>query len=353
MSCMEFEGLHTVDTVLTADCIELCPFDQTKFVSGTYQLNTETQERDGSITLYQTSENGAELEELNKVEMMGIFDIKWARNSQHVGIARADAALCVMKPNESITELEIMAEGHVDSDPKTLSLDWGHDDWSNLIATSYSDGTLATWELTDGGLEKTQQWNAHKLFVGCPAEAWITCFKKTDRNVLFSGADDCIMKAWDLRCTMRPTMQNKEHAAGVCSMQFHPNKEHMMVTGSYDHYVRLWDDRNMTEPLSSIDTEGGVWRLKWHPYHDDLLLTACMRGGAQVFSVGFEESSEISLLVKNMEHGSESLTYGADWIRPCENEKAEEKEDESIKQSHLVGTCSFYNKEMRVWKFEN
>ena len=69
---------------------------------------------------------------------------------------------------------------------------------------------------------------------------------------------------------------------GVCSMQHHRSLEHVLLTGSFDETILLWDTRQITRPLASHNVGGGVWRLQWHPQDEQRLL---------VFAVNVKQTS--------------------------------------------------------------
>ena len=62
------------------------------------------------------------------------------------------------------------------------------------------------------------------------------------------------MKLWDLRAAASPIAIVKRHNAGVTSAQWHPRLEHVFASGSYDEFVRIWDDRMLVKPLLEIHT---------------------------------------------------------------------------------------------------
>lgn len=63
------------------------------------------------------------------------------------------------------------------------------------ICASGSTGKLYVAAVTECSLQKLTECKAHDM------EAWIAAFDKYNANVIFTGADDCKLKLWDLRST--------------------------------------------------------------------------------------------------------------------------------------------------------
>eukprot|EP00804_Cyclotella_cryptica_P002507 CCRYP_018444-RB/>CCRYP_018444-RB protein AED:0.05 eAED:0.05 QI:27/1/1/1/0.5/0.2/5/1824/463 len=255
-----------------------------------------------------------------------------------------------------------------------LSLAWddcttdNNDNTSDLIVSSYSDGTLALHEVsysTDSNDDKgmpqptvireSQRWDAHSMF-GCPSEVWTCSFLRGDANVVMSGADDCSLKLWDIRQTTKPThkISSEEFEAGVTAISSHPAVNYIFAAGSYDEYVRVYDSRMTREPLGKVHVGGGVWRIKWHPLSGkdegrgyNKLLVAAMHGGCRVVDChGFsrqevdgDNRGGISAEIVSSFTAHESMAYGADWI--CFHEPSDCRE--------AAASCSFYDRQVFLW----
>ena len=254
---------------------------------------------------------------------------------------------------------------------------WGSDcvtPASSRLAVVGADGGLRVVEVTEtGDLRVTQEAEtAHDL------EAWAVSFASRDafhgsgRDVVFSGADDAKLKAWDARRGLdAPAMRfcdGKTHGAGVTCVAPSPHDPHVLATGSYDDVVRLWDARAARKPLAvaSVSLGGGSWRARWHP-RARRLAVAAMDGGAVVLDWDGEErftkpldggedkkrdgtrredgSSEIAaggLRVSCAYDGHASIAYGADWGWRGAGEGSAAAPD-------VVVSCSFYDKGLHVW----
>jgi diphthamide biosynthesis protein 7 len=97
---------------------------------------------------------------------------------------------------------------------------------------------------------------------------------------VYSGADDGLLKMWDLRVGVeRPMLTNRSHGSGVV---FISQKGDKLLSGSYDECLRMWDERSLTVPLREVNVGGGVWAVE--RCLDGRLLVAAMYGGWHVLT---------------------------------------------------------------------
>ncbi|XP_057688432.1 diphthine methyltransferase isoform X1 [Corythoichthys intestinalis] len=326
-------SLQVFDTELSADTVEWCPVPHRHgfLVCGTYQLQKGKGEEDGAPTrtgrlyLFEYQHKGLTsppLTELQHMDTAAILDLKWCHvpisGMVVLGLAAATGELqlyTLSDCQEGGSNLQALSSVELGGDQLALSLDWstGRLDSSSDVRVVCSDsaGRVSVLSLDDGALTTLSQWKAHDF------EAWISAFSYWDTQLVYSGGDDCKLKGWDLRISpSSPTFISKRHSMGVCSIHSNPHREHILATGSYDETVLLWDGRNMRQPFSESLLGGGVWRLKWHPTHEHLLLAACMHNDFHILHCQQTmESNKGACPVVASYILHNSLAYGADWSR--------------------------------------
>ncbi|XP_018613744.1 diphthine methyltransferase isoform X2 [Scleropages formosus] len=349
-------NLQVLDTELSADAVEWCPLSQWHNVlaCGTYQLvktpdgvdaQSPMASRVGRLYLYQFHQEGPlcpPLTEIQRIDTPAILDIKWCHvpvlERPLLGMATACGELRLWRltdSEEGRCGLELVSCEEVGPERLALSLDWstGRGDSTDArVVTSDSAGCVSVLSLGETSLNLLSQWKAHDF------EAWISAFSYWDTQLVYSGGDDCKLKGWDLRMgTSCPTFTSKRHSMGVCSVHSNPHREHVLATGSYDEHVLLWDGRNLRQPLSETPLGGGVWRLKWHPSHEHLLLAACMHNDFHILHCQqtLGGGGVCPVLASYILHNS--LAYGADWSRlslegplPCSSQDGVESAGAAI-----------------------
>ncbi|XP_003974570.1 diphthine methyltransferase [Takifugu rubripes] len=334
--------LHVFDTELNADTVEWCPQSPHNniLVCGTYQLAGSVEEPDaapsriGRLYLFRFQSSDTPLTELQRLDTSAILDLKWCHvpiSEQTVlGMAAATGELhlyMLSENEEGNCYLQPLSNQEVGKECLLLSLDWstGRKDCSEVkLVCSDSAGCVNVLSMCEGTLMPLSQWKAHDF------EAWISAFSYWDTQLIYSGGDDCKLKGWDLRMDpSHPTFTSKEHTMGVCSIHSSPIREHILATGSYDEQVLLWDGRNMRKPFGHSLMGGGVWRLKWHPTNQSLLLAACMHNNFKILNCqsAFESPGMTCPIVASYDLHS-SLAYGADWCHMSLDSKGPSPEAE-------------------------
>nr|XP_012375679.1 diphthine methyltransferase isoform X2 [Dasypus novemcinctus] len=263
--------LQVVDTEYTADSVEWCPLEGCRrlLACGTYQLRRAEEGKKSNYTLQRLSS-------LALGEQCLALSLDWSTGK----VGRASGQPLKVISSDSKGQLHLLAVSE-----------------------------------TGPRLQAVATWPAHRF------EAWIAAFNYWQTEIVYSGGDDGLLKGWDTRMAPdMPLFTSERHTMGVCSIHSSPHQEHVLATGSYDEHVLLWDTRHMQQPFADAHVQGGVWRLKWHPFHRHLLLAACMHNGFKILSCHKSEKQEVNIVSSFMWHNS--LAYGADWswfsLRPLQ-----------------------------------
>ncbi|XP_068631875.1 diphthine methyltransferase isoform X1 [Battus philenor] len=327
------------NTEYSADSVEWCPLERHSnvLVCGTYQLDKkdegqqdQKQKRLGRIYLFTVDRNTKELHPIQTIETSGILDQKWCHHTildyPVLGVVTSEGLVQLYRLYESEDSycLKLWCEASVGRSVLALSLDWSSDKTSGVVprlVVSDSAGAVTVLEVAGDSLKELSARKSHGF------EAWVASFNYWNADVYYSGGDDCLFKGYDLRAP-DAVVTNKSHEAGVTAVRSDVTTEHRLLTGSYDEKVRLWDARNLKCCITEKDVNGGVWRLKWHPYDKSVVLAACMYGGFRILRVG----QDVAVVGEYLEH--ESIAYGADW-------KLEDN-------SWTVATCSFYDCKLHI-----
>jgi len=116
-----------------------------------------------------------------------------------LGVADASGDLSLYQFKTAGNDLEIIMKYQTNTEKRlALSLDWNnrvHADEQPQIAVSLSSGEVSILQLdpTSSTLTEALSWRAHDM------EAWIVGWNYHDTNILYTGADDCRLKGWDVR----------------------------------------------------------------------------------------------------------------------------------------------------------
>jgi len=362
----EHEGLviSQIKTEFDACSLETAPENDRNealaIVIGCYQLDqnkcadgSNPQTRSGQLRTYTIANNSLEFGDAHVTNLHqggGVLDCKWLpkRNLLASALSSGEIAFHVLETTLNdgkfrLTRIQVEQELAHESNTICLALDWSIQGGEYHLVSSYSNGQVVihqidwTEETLELKMQEIHRWKAHTLFGKTPSEVWTCCWAKYHPIVL-SGGNDGTMKGWDLRsCLSRPIFQvgDCEYQAGVTALSWQVSNHNTFASGSYDEGVRLWDIRTLSsngrEPLARMSScGGGIWRLKWHPQHQDKLLVAAMHGGCCVLTLEDNSFRKISALT-NMH---QSMAYGADWLGNSEH----------------AASCSFYDQLACIWK---
>ncbi|KAK6495176.1 hypothetical protein TWF481_003203 [Arthrobotrys musiformis] len=352
-------------------------------VTGTYTLDKDTQLRTGSLVLHEVvikdKQDGIELKhhQTLPLESGSVLDIRLLAASSSppfpggckLLVATSTGRVSVYSTFP--TSLELLSTYEV-TDPSILILSLSISPNGRLVSATTSDSKIHILKFTDAEFTSLKQISEIEN-VHTNLEAWTSIFSP-DGNTLYSGGDDASFAAWDLSSIndsaseaeggeededqiVGQTYRNRKiHTAGVTSiLPITVSGKEYIITGSYDQFVRIFSPSTNRWLNTSVDLDGGVWRLELLSNQNFIpkekgnssdentviyVLASCMHAGCCILAVGFEEGGEesdeqitLTPIATMKEH--ESMNYASACIG--KNEPA------------FVST-SFYDRRVCCWR---
>ncbi|KAK4536904.1 hypothetical protein CDCA_CDCA10G2929 [Cyanidium caldarium] len=315
------------------DAIEHDPYggheEGCRWVCATYKYHGDGV-RTGALEFYGADERQVRRERRVEWEPpVGILDVRWAAPETVVVVAGSDGSVWEVQNGKPVadacTRLLYKDEQRA---RVTLSVevDRGLDGAGDRCVATFSDGAVGVLHRQRPSLE----WYAEQAHAG---EVW-SCAFHPDAHGILSGADDGYVRGWDVRLASKRASKRLElrphQGLGVTSL--HALSATHFLTGGYDEWLRLWDERCLQQPLAALQLPGGVWRIQCRGTQ---WLCACMQGGA---AAGQWDGDELRLeQVLSMDTDAE-LVYGVAWLCAREGEKGP-----------ACVTSSFYEGTLCLW----
>jgi len=158
---------------------------------------------------------------------------------------------------------------------KNINLNFSCNDvvWSpiddQLIATAATNGAVVVWNLNKSGRSKQEH-----LFIDHKRTVNKVNFHPTEAGLLISGSQDGTMKLFDMRLD-KPSETFHSNTESVRDVQFNPHAYWQFSAVSENGKVQLWDIRRADRCEKQWPAHNNhVFACDWHPEVRNLLATA-------------------------------------------------------------------------------
>ncbi|KAL8393312.1 hypothetical protein RB595_003192 [Gaeumannomyces hyphopodioides] len=171
----------------------------------------------------------------------------------------------------------------------------------SAVCTAGSDGSVAIWDLRAAGVNPAQATrqigSAHTSIasLACAPEANIVCAGT-------EYADDrASLVFWDVRRASEPVIQYKEvHSDDITELNFHPTDTNLLLSGSTDGLVNVYDLKITDEDEVVIQTFNHGASI----HHSGFL------NRSELFALSHDEKFALYDMAEEQEKGSATANFG-------------------------------------------
>ncbi|PGH11692.1 hypothetical protein AJ79_04715 [Helicocarpus griseus UAMH5409] len=419
------QSLDTIFLDQPPSCLEFCPEAPDYFVIGTYLLSESSsndssgpqQTKTGSIQLFILDPESYQLTQIHKTPLpQAVFDLHFsprdptllaiATSAASVSLYRLETCSSASTPTGLTHQTTIPV--HEDPSIPALFLSWlppppGSHDIEHAkpctdidgFAVSFSDGQVSIFHTNPPSHSFSKESLTEIALPGEPIEVWYTAFHLRQNGslagkgypMLFSGDDFGSLRVHEFAGdgddedqgegespqspaqTRAVSDRGRNHGAGVTAILplfTSDSWETILLTGSYDEYLRVYGYAGRGQVLAEERLGGGVWRLKVIDEEGPdvktgqrsyLVLASCMHAGTRIVKVTYSAAGEgegkweIEVLAQFTEH--ESMNYASDVRKGRgggEVDGGPSRQNEEDSFPLLCVSSSFYDKRVCVWK---
>lgn len=186
---------------------------------------------------------------------------EWNPSSSH-------SHLCAISSNQktevlSWTSGELIVMHALGWHTRVISdLNWNRFD-PNVLASCSIDTFTHIWDLRDARRPCTSL----SAVVGATQVRW-----NRQSRYLLATAHNGDIKLWDQRKGTAPVQYITAHLANIHGVDWSPNQENQLATSSQDCTVKFFDITNPRRPESVLTAPSPVWRARYTPFGDGLLM---------------------------------------------------------------------------------
>ncbi|OHT11215.1 WD repeat protein [Tritrichomonas foetus] len=148
------------------------------------------------------------------------------------------------------------------SETTILTIDWK----DSIIASGSRDGLFGLFDTRTEELIVNENIHFEEI---CGIK-----FSHLNHNILATSSNDSTVKIWDLRNLDEPIIDYQEHSAAIRALAFSPTADNIIATGggTSDKTIKMWDI-NTGETIYSIDTGSQVCNLFWNEDYNEIFST--------------------------------------------------------------------------------
>ncbi|KAM9384225.1 histone-binding protein RBBP4 [Pholidichthys leucotaenia] len=147
---------------------------------------------------------------------------------------------------------------------------------SGALLSASEDHRVCLWDINVLPKESNVA-HAKSMFTGHSSMVEDVAWHLLHDSIFGSVGDDKNLMIWDTRSsnTTKPNHSIQAHTAEVNCLSFNPFEEFILITGSADKTVALWDLRNMKLKLHSFDFhKDEVFQVHWSPHTETIFASS-------------------------------------------------------------------------------